>query len=92
MTSILSKMFVAGVALAVGLAVLTAPVEAAKARKHHKHAVANTQVQAKPRYWGTDLVPAGPLYFGQVYLGDDPDPFIRSQILRDVSGRFGGSD
>jgi len=25
-------------------------------------------------------------------LGADPDPFIRSQILRDASGFFGGID
>jgi len=25
-------------------------------------------------------------------MGTDPDPFIRSQILRDASGFFGGGD
>ena len=30
------------------------------------------------------------LYFSGVYLGDDPDPNIRFQILRDITGRFGG--
>jgi len=25
-----------------------------------------------------------------VYLGDDPDPNIRFQLWRDISGRFGG--
>jgi hypothetical protein len=35
-------------------------------------------------------VPGGPLYFGGVYLGDDPDPNIRFQLMRDISGRFGG--
>ena len=39
---------------------------------------------------GTNLVPAGPLYFSGTYLGDDPDPNIRFQLLRDISGRFGG--
>jgi hypothetical protein len=39
---------------------------------------------------GTNLFPAGPLYFSGVYLGDDPDPNIRFQIWRDISGRFGG--
>ena len=33
---------------------------------------------------------AGPLYNGQEYLGDDPDPNIRSYLLRDLSGRYGG--
>ena len=92
MPSVLTKLFIVGVALAAGLAVLAAPADAAKARKHHKQAVARTHIQAKPGYWGTNLVPAGPLYFGQVYLGDDPDPNIRAYILRDLSGRFGGSE
>ena len=33
---------------------------------------------------------AGPLYNGQDYLGDDPDPNIRAYLLRDLSGRYGG--
>jgi hypothetical protein len=39
------------------------------------------------------LFPAGPLYYNDgTYLGDDPDPFIRSQIWRDVGSRFGGEN
>jgi hypothetical protein len=29
---------------------------------------------------------------GSIVMGADPDPFIRSQILRDASGFFGGGD
>jgi Ni/Co efflux regulator RcnB len=29
---------------------------------------------------------------GSIKMGTDPDPFIRSQILRDASGFFGGGD
>jgi hypothetical protein len=47
-------------------------------------------VQPAFRYQGG--VPAGPLYNGQDYLGNDPDPNIRSQILRDLGGRYGGND
>jgi hypothetical protein len=39
-----------------------------------------------------DLFPCGPLQFSGVYLGDDPDPFIRSQIWRDLGARVGGED
>ena len=39
---------------------------------------------------GHDPGSSGPLYFSGAYLGDDPDPNIRFQILRDISGRFGG--
>jgi hypothetical protein len=67
---------------------LASPAEATKARKHKKVATAPTAVQG--RYWGTNVFPAGPLYFSGVYLGDDPDPNIRFQIWRDVSGRLGG--
>lgn len=49
-------------------------------------------VDATARYANpsANLVRPGPLYFSGVYLGDDPDPNIRFQILRDISGRFGG--
>jgi hypothetical protein len=67
---------------------LASAAEAAKSRKHKKAATASTTVEGK--YWGTNLFPAGPLYFSGVYLGDDSDPNIRFQIWRDVSGRFGG--
>jgi hypothetical protein len=80
------------IAAAAGLALcLAGPAEAAKDGKKkpaqaahstkHRHAAAG----AKRDQLG---VPAGPLYNGQDYLGDDPDPNIRSQILRD-HGRYG---
>jgi hypothetical protein len=84
---------------AVGLAVaLTSATvaEAAQPGKQGKHvkrsAPAATVTADKSRYWGRNLVPAGPLYNGPDYLGDDPDPNIRSQILRDLTGRYGGID
>ena len=66
---------------------LASPADAAKARKHKKNATAAT---AGFQEWGTNLVRSGPIYFGPMYLGDDPDPNIRFQIMRDISGRFGG--
>jgi hypothetical protein len=66
---------------------LASPAEAAKSRKHKKAVTAAT---AGSQDRGTNLVPAGPIYFGGMYLGDDPDPNIRFQIMRDISGRFGG--
>lgn len=50
-------------------------------------------VDATARYANpsANLVRPGPLYFSGVYLGDDPDPNIRFQILRDITGRFGGN-
>ena len=66
------------------------PADAAKTRK--KKDVANLEVASRTvvRHRNTNVFPPGPLYFSGVYLGDDPDPNIRFQIWRDLSGRFGG--
>lgn len=70
----------------LGLALVAAFASAvpahAKVRKHKNVAHAAPTVAVKPGYWGTNLVPAGPLYFSGVYLGDDPDPNIRFQLMR----------
>jgi transcriptional antiterminator NusG len=65
----------------------TKQAEAAKARKHKK-SDRQSFGAARPYYPGG--VMAGPLYNGQDYLGDDPDPNIRAYLLRDLSGRYGG--
>lgn len=82
-------------ACVIGLAIVVAaaaPADAAKARKHKKvvrvHAVAAVQ----SKYRGTNLFPAGPIYHGNEYLGDDPDPFIRLMILRDLGAHYGDGD
>ena len=67
---------------------LASPASAEKTRKHKKVVTTSNTVQGK--YWGTNIFPAGPLYFSNVYLGDDPDPNICFQLWRDISGRFGG--
>ena len=89
MTKALSLLLAAAV-------VLTAMPAIAKTTKHAKHKkthAVHVARQQAPGYWGTDRFPAGPLYYnGGMYMGDDPDPFIRSQIWRDVGGRFGGAD
>jgi hypothetical protein len=81
---------------------LAVPAEAAKQAKHakaKKHAPSaavyagrhgRAAIAGPPSYFQGG-VPRGPLYNGQDYLGDDPDPNIRSQILRDM-GRYGGVD
>ena len=72
--------------LAAGLAVAlaSAPADAKKAtHRPHKQAVATQRAQpATPRCRGANLFPCGPVYFSNEYVGDDPDPFIRSQLLR----------
>jgi hypothetical protein len=82
---------------AVGLALcVAAPAEAAKAAKkkpapaahaaQHRHAAA---ARHGFRYQGG--VPAGPLYNGQDYIGNVPDPNIRSYLIRDMT-RYGGPE
>ena len=69
------------------------PADAAKARKHKKHVTARAAtVTVNSRYRGTNLFPAGPIYNGTDYLGDDPDPIIRFQILRDLGAHYGGEN
>lgn len=81
-------LFVASfVASAVGLALCLASPAEAKSGKHKKHAAAHHHA-AGSVFQGGVLV--GPLYNGQDYLGDDPDPNIRAYLLRDLSGRYGG--
>src|SRR5690348_16621637 len=70
---------------------LASPADAEKAHKHRKVAAAATTARADGPHHGPPYsVPGPPLYFGGVYLGSDPDPNISFQIMRDVSGRFGG--
>ena len=90
MSSLPVKILVATFAGAFALATLANAENAEKVRKPKKAATVSKTVQMDPYHRGTNLVPAGPLYFGGVYLGDDPDPNIRFQLMRDISGRFGG--
>jgi len=79
---------------------LAAPAEAAKKGKSVKKPATSAAVHAgrhsraaaagPPGYFQNG-VPRGPLYNGQDYLGDDPDPNIRSYLIRDM-GRYGGID
>jgi len=94
--SVVSAKKIAGFVVLVAAATLVF-ASAADAAKVHKpiravHPAAAAAMAAYPRCRGADLFPCGPLQFGGVYLGDDPDPFIRSQLWRDLDGRLGGDD
>ena len=91
MTSIPVKLVLSAVGVAFVLAAAS-PADAAKARKHKTHAARTVKVPANSHYRGTQLFSAGPIYNGPDYLGDDPDPNIRFQILRDLGAHYGGSD
>jgi len=92
MSSLLLKILVAAFVAAFAFATSANAENTEKVRKHKKVTTTSKIVQADPYHRGTNLVPAGPLYFGGVYLGDDPDPNIRFQLMRDISGRFGGEN
>jgi hypothetical protein len=72
------------------------PAQAETVRKHKRvaavHANVHAMAQAPLKYRGTDKFPAGPIYNSRTYLGDDPDPFIRSQLARDVNAVYGGNN
>jgi hypothetical protein len=79
-----------------GLALALAPsASAAKTAKHKRaqavHTYRHQAVRAEPGSEFQGGVLKGPLYNGQDYLGDDPDPNIRSFLIRDKS-RYGGPE
>ena len=77
---------------AIGLALVAAsPAEAAKKKhRHYSGVTANAMMPGGTTATYQSGVMAGPLYNGQDYLGTDPDPNIRSYLLRDLTGRYGG--
>ena len=77
-------------AILIAAFALASPADAAKAHKHKKVAASATARADRQHHGPPYTVPGPPLYFGGVYLGSDPDPNISFQIMRDVSGRFGG--
>ena len=76
-------------AAAVFAVALAAPADAA-AKKKPKHRV--VQHAAMTDHSGLQGgVMKGPLYNGQDYLGDDPDPSIRAYMIKDLGMRYGQS-
>jgi hypothetical protein len=76
------------------LALLTTSADAAQPRKYRRHAAGPSTVAVAPLQRGANLFPPGPVYYGGPgveYLGTDPDPFIRQQLLRDLTAHFGGA-
>jgi hypothetical protein len=92
MSSLPFKVLVAAFVGAFALATAANAENTEKVRKHKKVVTTSKTERVDPYHRGTNLMPAGPLYFSGVYLGDDPDPNIRFQLMRDISGRFGGDN
>ena len=85
---VLPKLILLAIGFAFVLVATTA--DAANVRKHRRQAPTAT-VFDNARYRSANLFPAGPIYNGPDYIGDDPDPFIRLMLKRDLSGRYGGA-
>ena len=67
-----------------------AGVECASGKKLRKPVAPQATADSAVPCRGANLFHCGPLYNGNDYLGDDPDPFIRLMIQRDLGARYGG--
>jgi hypothetical protein len=88
------RLLIAAATLAASV-VLALPVSAEPAKPLKPKPQAKTTTTIPPvqsAYRGADKFRTGPLYNGPDYLGDDPDPFIRSQIQRDLTARYPGGE
>jgi hypothetical protein len=77
--------------VATGLvATLTASADAAAKGKRATHFAPTASAISSCR--GANLFACGPIYNSTDYLGNDPDPFIRSMIQRDLGAKYGGEN
>jgi uncharacterized protein HemX len=76
-----------GVVVGVALALPASAQQQTKEPKQKKQATQTQRVTAAQR-----SEQGRGLYYQGQYLGDDPDPFIRLQIQRDLGARFPGND
>jgi hypothetical protein len=68
---------------------LAGPAEAAKKqRAKAAPTVYANSTSCAGASWGSAR---GPICNGPDYIGDDPDPNVRAYLLRDLSGRYGGT-
>jgi hypothetical protein len=69
---------------------VASPAEAAK--KQRAKAPAATAYAASTSCAGASWGSArGPICNGPDYIGNDPDPNVRAYLLKDLSGRYGGT-
>jgi hypothetical protein len=81
------------VVFAVGLGMLASPADAQQQnRKQRAYADQQYRARTTPPNRSEAVCWNGCGHPGSIVMGTDPDPFIRSQILRDASRFFGGGD
>jgi hypothetical protein len=81
------------VLMAIVILAVMQPSSAAAAGKVKRLQVrpgTTTVADAASHCRGANLFHCGPLYNGNDYLGNDPDPFIRLMIQRDLGAKYGG--
>lgn len=76
------------ISLAAMLAASANAATKTKRAKHIVHAAGAPTVASSCR--GSNLFHCGPLYNSTDYLGNDPDPYIRLMIQRDLGAHYGG--
>jgi len=81
--------FIKLLAVAFGFAVIMA--SGADAKNKAKPIAPRATLESSVHCRGANLFHCGPIYNGLDYLGDDPDPFIRLMIQRDLGAKYGGS-
>jgi hypothetical protein len=86
------KLLIAAIFLSVILAVMqTSSADAGHKLKHPHAGTPPTVVAGTAQHCrGANFFHCGPLYDANDYLGDDPDPFIRLMIQRDLGIKYGG--
>ena len=93
MTSRTLKLLIVVLTFSVSLSVLPGSSADAGNKLKRSHAgmprtvVAGSTVQYCR---GANLFHCGPIYNSNDYLGDEPDPFIRAMIQRDLGIKYGG--
>jgi hypothetical protein len=89
MTSHVLKLMVCAFGFAVALmASADAAQKAKKPRPVAPQAVAGNGTACR----GANVYHCGPLYNAYDYLGNDPDPFIRAMIQRDLGAKYGPAE
>ncbi len=89
MTSRSVKLLISALSLAV---ILASSASAAKKTRKSRPAAPQAVIGSSVPCRGANLFHCGPVYNGNDYLGDDPDPFIRLMIQRDLGAKYGGED
>jgi len=82
--------FIKLMVFALSFAVILA--SAADARTKQRPTAPQAALGNSAQCRGANLFHCGPVYNGRDYLGDDPDPFIRLMIQRDLGAKYGGAE